>query len=152
MTNLINDWDNDLAYAVIDRTGNNLYFKKWNISPTALTTDKLELITRAEDFGSPDVRKIAYKVNVTHNANTGAAAALALFYKIDDFEAASGFTEVDTFDSHGGDMELQEFEFASPITDFTSMQLAVAVKTSGTIEAGFSIDEMSIVIREKIVA
>ena len=152
MTNLINDWDNDLAYAVIDRTGNNLYFKKWNISPTALTTDKLELITRAEDFGSPDVRKIAYKVNVTHNANTGAAAALALFYKIDDFEAASGFTEVDTFDSHGGDMELQEFEFASPITDFTSMQLAVAVKTTGTVEAGFSIDEMSIVIREKIVA
>ena len=152
LTNMINDWNDDVTYAVIDATNDTLYFKKWNPAPTALVGTSFKLITKAEDFGNPDTRKIAYKVNVTHNANTGAAAVLALYYKTSDFESSSGFTEIGEFDNHSGDSQLQEFVITGNVEDFYSMQLAVASKTTGTIEAGFLIDEISIVVRDKVVA
>jgi hypothetical protein len=152
LTNLINDWNDDVVYCSVDTSGDDLYFKKWDTDATlvAVKADFVLFTTRMEDFGTPDTKKVAYKVTITHNQTSDTTATLFLYYRTDE----GSWTEVEQF-ADQSQMAKQEFDFSSYIEDFYEMQFKVAAKTTtgaGDVEAAFQIDEISVVVRDKVVA
>lgn len=154
ISNTINDWADNLVYAVIDSAGDNMYFKYWNTAATlvAVANDFVLFTTRSEDFGTPDIKKCAYKVSITHNQTATTTANLALYYSVND---GGTWAQVGTTNfADQSSMAKQDFTFTTIVEDFYTMQFKVAAiptTGAGNIEAAFAIDEFSVVVRDKVV-
>ena len=136
-TNLVTDWNGDLIYAY--NNSNTATFMKW--SDTSVAKTAIEIITKETDLGQTAQRKKIYKLYVSYK---GGHADLDVQYSTDsgaNWNAMShNLTETGTSTT-----------YEASITPSSSVNNAKTImfKISGPTNAGFNINDMSIVFRGK---
>ena len=153
MTNMINDYKDNIVYAVQQTNGSGNSPKLYQIGNSYFSGSEslnghkfFKIITKDITFGSYSARKRIYNIYVTHrNAN---ASRLKLYYKRTDYTSGkdSSWTELGTFDA-ASEWKVQKFELRQSNT--VSLQLKIQNDdTAGQPGNRFEISDISIVFKE----
>jgi len=143
-------YDNDLIYAraVSD---NDFNFQK--INPTS-GSQKVQFVTKDEDFGQPGLKKKFYKIYVNYRNNEGSEQHLRCLYSVNgvskDTTVATARTGYAAFGStqaiaSGTTWKIATFEASSPISGQSISLYFDTDNGSGTLEAqNIEINEVTI--------
>ena len=147
-TNMVLDWNGDLIYQV---AGN---MKKFNVSPSSLSSGSLDIRTKDIDFGSPGVRKKIYKVYITYKSG-GGTTNVQVKYDVDGAQSFSKvFKDGDNFTSNelahvDSNWTIAELKPNTSSNANNIKSFALRFTCDGVVPAGFEMNDISIVYRVK---
>ena len=136
LTNFIVDWNGDLTYAY--NNSGTATVMKWSDASTAKTA--VEIITKEIDFGQPAQRKKVYKLYINYK---GGHANLDVQYSTD---SGANWNAMDANLTNTGSTTV---EAAIKPSSTINNAKTIMFKISGATNAGFELNDMSIIFRGK---
>lgn len=144
ISNIITRNNGDINWLEIVGSAGKLV--KWNNNPTSFTKTGVIMQSKEYDFGTPMVNKNINTIYV--NCKQTANMKLQGFgTKRDNTPVA--LTDIDTLTNNTG--SLKTLKLAVPDTFKNLVSFGIALKSTGAVNAGFEINDIQIVYREKSV-
>ena len=139
-TNFVNDWNGNLIF-VDSATGQP---KVWN--DTSVQTTALSLKTKDIDFDQPAIRKKVYRVRISYR---GDGDTLTVKYSTDGNSTLYQFNSDDTPLEDKDSAKWYHAELKPTTSSESNNIYSFQLHISGTAEADFEINDISIVYRNK---
>jgi hypothetical protein len=144
ISNIITRNNGDINWVEIQSSDAKLV--KWVNSPTSFTKTGVIMQSKEYDFGTPMVNKNINTIYV--NCKQTANIKLQGFgTKRDNTPVA--LTDIDTLTNNTG--SLKTLKLAVPDTFKNLVSFGIALKSTGAVNAGFEINDIQIIYREKAV-